>query len=71
MTLPEQILASFVTQYYGNLHGLEEEIRERVLDMGSTYFLCHEKSLVAFLNTHNSLKTNVHTKYGSFMIVLN
>uniref|UniRef100_A0A914NN66 CHK kinase-like domain-containing protein n=1 Tax=Meloidogyne incognita TaxID=6306 RepID=A0A914NN66_MELIC len=64
MLLPSEIIKKFNLQHYGDIRGLEEDILNRVLNIGSSYFLCHQKILLAFLKKHNKLKTDLHIKYG-------
>uniref|UniRef100_A0A915P442 Aminoglycoside phosphotransferase domain-containing protein n=1 Tax=Meloidogyne floridensis TaxID=298350 RepID=A0A915P442_9BILA len=64
MLLPSEIIKKFNLQHYGDIRGLEEDILNRVLNIGSSYFLCHQKILFAFLKKHNKLKTDLHIKYG-------
>jgi len=67
MLLPSEIIKKFNLQHYGDIRGLEEDILNRVLNIGSSYFLCHQKILLAFLKKHNKLKTDLHIKYGVFL----
>ncbi|KAF7638723.1 RING-type domain-containing protein [Meloidogyne graminicola] len=64
INLSPKIMECFNLKYYGDLIGLEEDIFNRILNIGSTYFLCHQKILFAFLKKHNKLLTNLHNKYN-------
>uniref|UniRef100_A0A914HX65 CHK kinase-like domain-containing protein n=1 Tax=Globodera rostochiensis TaxID=31243 RepID=A0A914HX65_GLORO len=63
-TLPRDLLSRFRVFEYGRLDEMEEQLVERVLNMGSPYFYRHEKTLRAFMAVHNKLKTDVHKRFG-------
>jgi hypothetical protein len=64
MSFPPELIERFHSQYYGIVKGLEADILDRVLKLGSPYFHRNRKTLEHFLNVNNSLKKNVHQKFG-------
>ena len=64
MTFPAELMDRFRIQHYGILKGLEGDIMERVLRMGTPYVQLHQRTLEAFREKHHSLRADVHVRHG-------